>query len=222
MKLMSVCNAGIYVESCGHGLLIDGLESGAASFLPTPRICLEEILSKTGEFRALKTFAFTHDHPDHYDEKMLALQNADERDIILPWKSTADQVFRTGPYTIRTGMIPHMPFPGLLERNYSMLIETEEGCIYVAGDSECLPEMHSALIGDRRIDHCFINHTYLAHEEGLKWLIDLDPSCLYLYHVPEAPNDGIRKKAVSVFQKHENYFRKLILIDSYPMLLYNR
>lgn len=224
MKIISVCNAGLYLEKNGFGLLVDGVERGAASFLPTPQRTMAEFRNRSSSYHNLQAFAFTHEHPDHYDAEMLAsIPFAGSDNCFLPWRAGKESSFQAGPFAIRATAIPHMPFPGTIIHNYAFLINAgESGNILITGDSACDPQALSSFIGSFHITHCFLNHTYLSNENGRSWLSEMNPDHLYLYHVPEDPLDGIHKKALSVLRKESINFQNLILIDSYPTVLYNQ
>ncbi len=50
MKVSAICNAGIYLEENGYGLLIDGIERGGGPFLPLADSLFRDMKSKRSFF----------------------------------------------------------------------------------------------------------------------------------------------------------------------------
>ena len=221
MKVSAICNAGIYLEENGYGLLIDGIERGGGPFLPLADSLFLDMKCRSNLFSSLCALAFTHNHSDHFDRIMVKeLSYLNRDDIFCPWELHAGLQKHFGPFTVEAKEISHLPFDGTISHNYSLFISAESGkTVFIAGDSVIDSDSFLDLISGRPITVAFINHMLLCNPKGKAFLAAAKPDRICLYHLSVDPQGGIMKRAKSLYDSNKECYPCLLFADSYPMTI---
>ncbi len=105
-----VANAGVFIESNGIGLLVDGIhhEEGHP-FSVVSDVDLQLMRTRSGRFSALDYLLFTHEHPDHFTPQLVLqhIYSVPVKGIILPGEEDGSRHLARLLRHVRKQAIPH-------------------------------------------------------------------------------------------------------------------
>ncbi|MCI6732506.1 MAG: hypothetical protein MR487_09315 [Lachnospiraceae bacterium] len=201
LSIYYLANAGIYFTDGNTGLLIDGLFDAWPGFDGLPYELEEKIMKKEVPFQNLSHLFFTHEHLDHCSHEKLQQFSDGCPDIPVYRPSERNNLVISIPVTCRisvTGFstrhlldaspkIPHDLF----------LLDWEDSHFFISGDAdpvsaakqfpENLLESHAG-----QIDMAFINPFWLSLTPGRRFLEQLKPKRIFVYHLPLIAEDTMR------------------------------
>ena len=222
LKMCSVCNAGVYLEQDGYGLLLDGVSGDYAPFSGTSDAIFSQMLRSDGDFSALRALVFSHDHIDHYDPvrtEQLICQRSCE--CWLPnEKIPASGRIQCGPFSVCFDEVPHIP--GFVDpvRHFVFYVDSGESQLYFAADAIVSAKMHRDLLRGKSPDFIFMNSVHFASDELRALFLHAAQKRVYVYHFPERRNDrfGYIRKTEKILQE-TSPASDICLIDRYPKML---
>ena len=139
MTVTLVCNCGLRIESCGSTLYVDAPNAEQPPFyrMPQPPVIDEKTF-----------FAFTHQHPDHYDAEFL--KNVPSSQIFTP------EFQPDCPFSVEFFPLVHTPLPAdLMTEHFVLLVSDGEKTLYVTADAAPDVQVHEAILAGRTADAAF-------------------------------------------------------------------
>lgn len=129
MEIQRVSNAGVRLMLDGVSILLDGLCQELEGYLPTPSELIEELLDNPPDM-----LAFTHSHPDHYDDALLLPYKTQKCRPIIGPASLPESMIKVGEVTVSAVETRHLgkTEPGL--QHHSFVIEGSK-CLWFMGDA---------------------------------------------------------------------------------------
>ena len=204
-RIFHTVNAGLYIESPGARLLVDGLHGGRAEGCsPLPDQLAAQAETGTGLFFDLNGLLFTHLHGDHFDPvrtaQVLALPGAprllgasfdpEKRSFTLEMAERRlhreDMDIHLLPTRHDGEMFAYLP-------HNSVLLKTPDASLFLAGDAfldTALAQRVAALWGPSPLQALFINPIQLLSQGGKDFLRALPAKKIFVCHIP-FPEDDI-------------------------------
>jgi L-ascorbate metabolism protein UlaG (beta-lactamase superfamily) len=92
IRIYSLANAGIYLESGDASVMIDGLNKPTAHFDGISNMCFEDMLAGKGFVGDGTFLLYTHTHQDHFDadKNIIYVKEKKARGIFLPFSDSED------------------------------------------------------------------------------------------------------------------------------------
>lgn len=186
-----LANAGIYLTYENTGILVDGLFDFHEGFDPLPKPIETAIMEKQSPFDHLTALVFTHTHADHYsaDKVSAFLKHYPDTDIIFPDSGS----FRG------LSQIParHLLDKGKTVPHTAIFLRYADQNFFFSGDSDPVylnRNIPQEIMTDFRtqIDMAFVNPFFFSLTPGRKFLDNLDPKQIFVYHMPLQVPDFLR------------------------------
>ncbi len=176
MELVRTANAGVLLTMDGTSILLDGVCPPYANYLGTPENLRLSLLQNPPD-----ALAFTHRHPDHYDEKFAEeFQNNTLRPIL--W-AEGNNVVRVGNLTITPVLTRHMGKTDI--QHVSFIIEGSR-CVWFTGDASPLVWGNKML---PKPDVLIATFAYACSPNVWKRTKLLGAKHIVLLHMPDRSND---------------------------------
>ena len=210
-----LANAGIYLTDRKTGILVDGLFERYDGFDTLPVSIETAIMEKQPPFEQLTTLLFTHTHVDHYSAGRVSayLERYPETECILP--APADSGCHTVSihsgsehyvYSTHTGFSKavveqlhskHLMDKGKIVPHTALFLNYAGQCFFFSGDSDPVylnryipQEILSACCGKTTM--AFVNPFFFPLAPGRRFLENLNPKQIFVYHMPLQVPDPLR------------------------------
>lgn len=186
-----LANAGIYLTDGKTGILVDGLFDSYEGFDPLPQSIEDAVMKKQAPFESLTALLFTHTHTDHYSDRKVSafLKQYPETTLLLP----DSQIF--------PGLCPipcrHLLDKGKTVPHTALFLEYSGQNFFFSGDSDPVylnRNMPQEILSACRshIHMAFVNPFFFFLTPGRKFLDNLDPEVIFVYHMPIQVQDSLR------------------------------
>ncbi len=198
LKILTLANAGIYLEAGNRGILIDGVFRGReAGWSDLPPELYRKMLRKEAPFEKLTDLLFTHTHPDHYNaDAVKRLYNEVLLSTFLP-----SLVMTGGVRTVRM-LLGDIHAAAVSTRHEgdaftdvihcSYLIQYRDKAFWFAGDAELTEETANTVksLWNHKISAGFFNPYQFVNRQSAEFIRELPFEELYMYHAPYPEEDG--------------------------------
>ncbi len=219
---MLLCNAGLAIENENQILLVDALNANEPPFAEISHTLWDQILNRTPPFDCVCGLYFTHNHPDHCDEKKILEYTArwPEIPVWRPDDAPDCGEVMMGCFTAVYRKISHAPMDAPLPEHVVSLIRSGEKEIYIAADAALDVEPHRSFLQGRKMDAAFWNSMYLSRKETRELLAQTSARN-YIYHMPPLDPDGfgIWKKCKKNLQRYPDELCSVRVIKRYPTMI---
>ncbi len=204
-RIFHTVNAGLYIQSPGARLLIDGLHQGKAEGCsPMLEALRAQAAEGTGFFFDLDGLLFTHLHGDHFDAALTAyvlglpctpqLLGADfdpeSGRFSLEAASVRALRFRDMQITLLPSVHEGAMFAALPHN--SLLLNTPDARLFIAGDAVLDAGLCSQVLacsGGQPFQALFINPMQLLSDCGKAFLRAVPAAHIFVYHIPFPEDD---------------------------------
>lgn len=227
-RVFYTVNAGLYVQSDTHGLLIDGLHGTEGGFSLTPPALTAQLLARTGMFSGTVDLAFTHLHGDHFDKGLLQefLQHRACPRVYAPEPSVSNVSTKSlakgiecadmGDISVKAFSTVHDGAPFAHQPHRLLCLQTQGKQCVICGDAILEPLLAKwiQMFCASQTNAVFVNVYQLASESGMEFLRTLSPEHVFLYHLPFPEDDvyNYRNMAKSIAVRQGDVLGKQIQI----------
>jgi len=221
MTCTLLCSAGVCLEYGGKTLLIDVLNGAWPPYREITETDTARVLSGEGIFSDVCGLLYTHLHPDHYSESRTKafLKLHPGVKTFLPQEDGPEKlVFEAGPFHVECISFAHTPIPYDLVKHYVMLISAGEKSVYLTADAAPDCERHRRILDGRRANAGFWNGQYLSYPET-RALMAQCAGQNYIYHLPDEPGNGIRRKCQRNFERFPQELLTVTPLYAYPSVI---
>jgi len=216
-----LCSAGLYLQYDGAGLLVDALNGPWAPYKQLPDETAARILAGENGFAGARGAVFTHRHPDHCRESLAEafLRAHPGAQCFLPDERTPESLtLEIGPFTVECRSFVHTPIPYALVPHYVLYVTAGEKSVYITADAAPDCARHRAILAGRRADAAFWNGQYLSYPETRQLMAEAARQN-YIYHLPEDPHNGVRRKCERNFARCAGELTTVSALTDYPTSL---
>lgn len=224
MNIMLICSCGLLLDQEGQKLLIDGLTQKLPPFYRQPEAEIQKAIRGKGAYQGLCGLAFTHLHPDHYDEDLVRTLLEHQRiPVYRPdWAAPDHHRVKMGPFTIESYRFEHTPVPAQYEDvvHEVLLVSAGSKTVYVSADAQADGDKHRAILQGRTVDAAFWNSQQLSYPDMRAVMRDCARQN-YIYHLPTERADviGYRRKCEKNFQRFPQELQNVTALTTYPSLV---
>lgn len=201
LSVYFLANAGLYFSTETTGLLMDGLFKTWPGFDGLPPEIEEKIMKKEAPFQNLSHLFFTHEHFDHCcHEKLQQFSDGHPEAVVyLPSvrKDSVISISITDQISITGFSTRHLLDTSPKIAHDLFLLDWEEHHFFISGDSDPVSTMKQfpedlmeSYAG--RIDMAFINPFWLSLTPGRRFLEQIKPKRIFVYHLPLDTEDTMR------------------------------
>lgn len=213
-----LCSAGLYFRCGESAILVDALNQPFRSFKAIPEDTADRLIQGAPPCVRMDGLLYTHLHPDHYDRALNStfLEHHPGVQTFFPTPETPDHgVIQAGGFTVEYRYLEHTPCDYAWAKHYVLLLSAGGSTVYIAADAELNPAAHMDFLSGRHVDYGFFNAMYLSYPETRALLRDAVGKA-YIYHMPEAEDDGICRKARRNYERYPEELREVTLLERYP------
>lgn len=214
-----LCSAGLYFRCGDSAILVDALNQPFRSFKAVPNETAERLIQGLAPYERIDGLFYTHLHPDHYDQdrNRAFLQRHPGVRTFFPVPETPEHgLIRAGGFTVEYQYFEHTPCDYAWAKHYVLLLSAGGSTVYIAADAELNPAAHQGFLAGRHVDYGFFNAMYLSHSETRSLLREAVGRA-FIYHLPEAEDDGIHRKAVRNIARFPEDLKGITMLDRYPV-----
>jgi len=214
-------NTGLLLRCGASAVLVDALNQPFRTFKGIPEETAGQMIRGEPPFDRIDGLFYTHLHPDHYDQarNTAFLERHPGVASFLPTPGTPDHgTIKAGAFTLEYHYLEHIPCDYPWVKHYVFLLSAGGVTLYLSGDASLDPNAHRAILAGRRPDYGFFNALYLSYPETRVLLCEAVGRS-WIYHLPEAADDGIRRKAARNLARYPEQLRGVAQLDRYPCAL---
>ena len=222
LHLTAVCNAGVYLEQDGFGLLIDGICCDTELFFGTSPQLFAQMLQKSGMFSTLQACMFTHLHEDHFDTSRTA-ELAAAQPAVKFWipdeKTFSSGRIQAGPFSVSYYEVPHIGAERI--RHVVFRITAGAQTVYLAGDAEAEPAQHRPALDGIVPDYMFVNPLHLSDTPFREYVCALQPGEIFVHHLSKQllPAHRYLRRLERIRQRCSGDLPATTAIETYPLFL---
>ncbi|MBQ9930599.1 MAG: MBL fold metallo-hydrolase [Oscillospiraceae bacterium] len=188
-------NAGVSIQLGSRRIWVDALHEIKQPGFSAVSAALFEKLLVSDAFQAPDYICVTHDHPDHYSQRMVSRACGiwPEAKLCIPQPGNV----RDGDLTMEFIRLPHEGAQYADVEHYGIFITAGGKHILLPGDCEVAAPALLQAAGERKIDLAILNFPWVTLARGRAFLQKLKPGHILLCHLPFAADDvnGFRESA---------------------------
>lgn len=202
VKLTHVSNAGFLIESGGYRILIDGMvQPDGSPYLPMSDMLASIVL--LGE--KIDLALFTHEHSDHFNEKLVREYMSGKDTVIISSASVADMLsddpelsdftveamdFVDENVRVKPFVMTHSGSEHRNIENVGFLVSIADKTIFHAGDAKTVDRNFKKLY-NQKMDVAILPYPFLLQNAGRK-IISKMAGCdrFIITHIPESSKGG--------------------------------
>ena len=221
LKIYSLRNAGVYVESGGKGAMVDGLNRPTSHFDGINDDDLASMMLKNSFIENCSFLLYTHAHLDHFDvEKNIRYISAKKPEaVFLPFSEDVNYrrmsecaaqngtelvspvfgrdsggVVKSGDIALRFFAAGHMGRQFADTPHYCLLLEIGGYSIFVSGDVDHMSGEWRPQVLRNPVDIAFVSPFFINQETGREFISKMSPEKLFVYHLPPEQLDEFRMR----------------------------
>ena len=204
VKLTLSANAGGALQLDQHRILIDALHDGKVQGFSTLDHPMRQSILCHSDFENPELVCFTHRHPDHYSETLMAraLSVWTGSQLCLPENS---REVTCGDLQITYIPLTHDGAEYVHTAHFGILIQWNGKTILIPGDCSVADEELLQIVKGMNIDLAILNFPWLTLKKGRDCLANiLKPKHCVFWHLPFAQDDinGYRQSAEGALKQY--------------------
>lgn len=177
LKLTRTANAGVLMEIDGVSILLDGVCEQLPPYLGTPAPIREKLLENMPD-----VVAFTHKHPDHYDEDYAkSYEDKTLRSVYGPERLPFLEV---GGVEISAHKTRHI---GKTDIPHVSFVIKGSATVWFVGDAS--PLSLKSMVGASKPDLLIVPFAYLITPSAWRMTKEIGAKKILLLHMPPRDND---------------------------------